>query len=113
MQVGDDHLLASDLRAERNHRQDEQGGNHDDHRGQPEIGLADVAGGKILLEEGLHPVGHRLKDAKPPDAIGSMPVLNERGNFAFRQDGVGDERHHDTKSAHHLDGAEKDELLIW
>jgi hypothetical protein len=41
-----------------------------------------------------------------------MPVLDGRGNFAFRPDGVGDDGHDDAKRAGHFDGAKQDELLI-
>jgi len=125
VQVGDDHLLAPEVRPEGNDRDGQQRRDHRDGRRQPEVHLAHVARGEVLLEQELQAVGRGLEDAQLHQertddrqvvdeergrTIGADPVLDPRRHLALDEDGVGHGRHHHTEDHADLQGAEEDHL---
>jgi len=96
--------------AEGQHDQHDQRGREGHDRGQDVVGLADVAGEGVLLEEELEAVGGGLDEAAlhqevpeagdPRDervvgAVGSDAALDPGRGLALEEHGVAGDRHHD------------------
>ena len=127
VQVGDDHLLLAQGRAEGNDRDRQERRDHRHRRREPEVDLADMRRREVLLEERLKAIGDRLENAQPHEewsdhrdrgnpgnggAIRTHAILDERRDLALHEHRVGDHRQQPGDRARDLDQREDHEFVL-
>ncbi len=92
-----------DLRAERDHREGDEGRDRGDHRGGEEHHLVGGRGDDVFLQRELHAVGEALQQTERTVDVGADAVLHPGHHAALEPDVEQRQHHQDHEDQHRLE----------